>query len=345
MTRLGMMAFVCLLGSYMFTLSAFANISHIKVIYGEDSRVDLGEVQDGLFYDLAKSTAAMVPRQSIQERGSFATITGSLLADRGVCRDERFADQVTAAQCSGFLVAPDLLVTAGHCITGQRACDSHQWVFDFSIDVGSHYQLGSTEFEVDTRNVYACTEIIEQLVDRSTGDDYALIRLDREVEDRLPLEFRRSGEIVDRTSLVVIGHPTGLPTKVASDSWVRDNRDQAFFVANLDTFGGNSGSAVFDAYNGVVEGILVRGEQDYVFDHEQNCRRPKRCELNGCRGEDVARITRIPNLLEYTDLPDDDDIIDEDDDDVDDVDDVDPGEDDPAPEPRCFVFFGLRFCF
>jgi len=36
-----------------------------------------------------------------------------------------------------------------------------------------------------------------------------------------------------------------------------------FFDANLDTFGGNSGSPVFDARTNAVVGILVRGADDY----------------------------------------------------------------------------------
>ncbi|WP_420540401.1 S46 family peptidase (plasmid) [Paenibacillus polymyxa] len=41
---------------------------------------------------------------------------------------------------------------------------------------------------------------------------------------------------------------------------VRDNPPNAFFVANLDTYGGNSGSPVFNSDTHEVEGILVRGE-------------------------------------------------------------------------------------
>ncbi len=45
---------------------------------------------------------------------------------------------------------------------------------------------------------------------------------------------------------------------------MRSNRRREFFVANLDTYGGNSGSPVVDARTYVVEGILVRGEDDFV---------------------------------------------------------------------------------
>ena len=62
-------------------------------------------------------------------------------------------------------------------------------------------------------------------------------------------------------------------------------------MANLDTYGGNSGSAVFNAKTGLVEGILVRGEQDYV--QKGDCRVSNVCPADGCRGEDVTKILSV----------------------------------------------------
>ncbi|NKC16754.1 MAG: hypothetical protein GKR94_32545 [Gammaproteobacteria bacterium] len=42
------------------------------------------------------------------------------------------------------------------------------------------------------------------------------------------------------------------------------NTHEDYFVANLDPFGGNSGSPVFNADTLTVERILVRGEQDFA---------------------------------------------------------------------------------
>ena len=67
-------------------------------------------------------------------------------------------------------------------------------------------------------------------------------------------------------------------------------KDQ-FLVANLDTYGGNSGSAVFNATDGKIEGVLVRGEMDYVF--KNGCRISNVCATDACRGEDVTLIERV----------------------------------------------------
>ncbi len=264
-----------------------------KVIYGTDDRKDLYEVKNNLYRSLAQATAGMIPvDQVIPQSGDMFKVIGTRLQDDGICADAKFAKQITAANCSGFLVGEDLLVTAGHCIEDLADCSRYQWVFNYSID-----NAQKNDFLVQKDDVYACTEIIEQTLDRTTMDDYALVRLDRKVIGHTPLKFRTSGKIANNAQLVVIGHPSGLPTKIADGAAVRENSNNFFFQSNLDTFGGNSGSAVFDANNGLVEGILVRGERDYVPDSRKNCSRPKVCKNNACRGEDVTRITNIKSLI------------------------------------------------
>jgi len=262
-----------------------------KVIYGDDNRQDLYQVKDSRIKELARSTAAMVQYYQIaQAPHAMSNITGMTLAMRGVCQDQRFVNQLSAASCSGFLVAPDLLVTAGHCIQTQDDCDKNKWVFDFAIT--DHNQNGST-ITVPMGNVYGCKEIVSQELNNSNRLDYAVIRLDRKVMDRTPLKFRTSGKLRKRTSLFVIGHPSGLPTKVADHAYVRRLKS-GYFVANLDTFGGNSGSAVFNKETLEVEGILVRGDKDYTERRHENCLEVNHCRNRGCKGEEVTRITSVP---------------------------------------------------
>ena len=270
-----------------------ANASIEKVVYGEDDRLDIFETDNNLYTELARSTAAMVSRNKATRSGEVYKLSGRRLRERGICASAKFAEQVTIASCSGFLVAPNLLVTAGHCVRSARDCTSNVWVFDYGID-----SEGKKLFEVPASSVYKCKRIIKQRLDRGTKDDYALIELERTVDDRNPLDYRKEGTVEKGTELVVIGHPTGLPTKIAGGAWVRSNKNPVYFQSNLDTFGGNSGSAVFDAETGTVEGILVRGETDYVYDSSRGCRVPKQCSNEGCRGEDVTRITNIKALIE-----------------------------------------------
>src|SRR5262249_37357901 len=112
---------------------------------------------------------------------------------------------------------------------------------------------------------------------------------------------RRTGRIGDTQAVHVIGHPSGLPAKFAGGAAVRNNQPNAFFVANLDTYGGNSGSPVFNSDTHVVEGILVRGDADFV--QQGACSVSLICPTTGCRGEDCTRTiefaTNIPLVTDW----------------------------------------------
>lgn len=263
-----------------------------KVIYGEDNRVDVVNSNNSLFVELSRSTAAMISSVNLRpdEDNGTTRITGKTLRSSGICASERFASQIAAANCSGFLVGEDLLVTAGHCIRNNSDCRGYKWVFDYKVD---HEEQG--DVVVDSTSIYSCKSIVNRSLNSLNKDDWALIQLDRKVTDRTPLTYRTSGKPRVQDPLVVIGHPTGVPTKIADGANVR-SLSGTYFVANLDTFGGNSGSAVFNAHTGVVEGILVRGTTDYVYNRELKCQVSNVCTNSGCRGEDVTYITNIPEL-------------------------------------------------
>lgn len=285
------MKYILALTLSLVSLSALASNKVIDVIYGEDNRKDVFESTDSALVDLSKSTAAMIEMGNLKALSSGEIeISAGTLESRGICAKERFSQQISAANCSGFLVAPNILVTAGHCIKTESDCASYKWVFDFKVD---HSEQANVTVAKDA--VYSCKRIISRSLDQMSKDDYAVIELDRKALDRKPLSFRKKGKIAVGTSIAVIGHPTGLPTKIADGAKVRSQAGK-FFVANLDTYGGNSGSAVFNTQTGEVEGILVRGENDYVYDSNLGCQVSNVCADNACRGEDVTYITNIKEL-------------------------------------------------
>lgn len=275
---------------FALSLNLIAGTQSTNVVYGEDNREDVFESKNSIFVELAKSTAAMIKASTLSSRKGEVEITGKTLASRGVCLKERFSKQITAASCSGFLVAENILVTAGHCIKTEDDCKSYKWVFDYKVD---HADQGT--IKVSEEQVYGCSRIIERSLDSVSKNDFAVIELNRKVLDRSPLKFRRTGRINVGDSVLVIGHPTGLPTKIAAGANVRKLSGK-YFVSNLDTFAGNSGSAVFNASTSELEGILVRGENDYVQDSSLGCQVVNRCTDAGCRGEDVTYITNIGSL-------------------------------------------------
>lgn len=267
-----------------------------NVIYGTDGRLDVYQVTDDRLKTLADSTVALLKTTDISISGSTATLRGSNYGtEMGLCSTEKFREQDTAAFCSGTLVGPDTVLTAGHCITNVSDCQSTSFVFGFAVK-----SVGILPKTVASGEVYRCSQIIKQVL-TSNGADFAVIKLDRAVIGHAPLPVRASGEVSSSDSLVVIGHPVGLPTKITTGGTVRSVASDGFFVANLDTYGGNSGSAVINAATGVIEGVLVRGEQDFV--QKGSCVVSKVCAEGACRGEDVTKISSVRPYLPAVSAP------------------------------------------
>lgn len=272
-----------------FALLTNVEAARNKVIYGEDNRLDPEDALNSLHVEISKSTAAQIANYKLTAHKSVYLLKNETLEDSmNVCAEEKFSQQNSIARCSGFLVGPDLLVTAGHCVSSQSHCDGYSWAFDYRTDE-------IADGEIEKSKVYKCKKILVQALDSAAKSDYALIQLDRAVADRKPLSFRKSGKVATGAGLVVIGHPSGLPTKIAAGATVQDNSHDQFFKSDLDTFGGNSGSAVFDTKTGSVEGILVRGAKDYVMS-PKGCLVVNKCKdmsEAGCYGESVSRITKV----------------------------------------------------
>lgn len=260
-----------------------------SVIYGDDNRLDYYQEQDVNARKLSDSTVALVRLANINQTADTTTlVTEPYGSSLGLCSDEPFYSQETAAYCSGFLVAPDIIVTAGHCLMNIAACTQTKFVFGFRVEAE-----GQMPRVLPNDQVYGCKELI-YTVSEPEGEDFAIARLDREVVDHRPLHYRTEVKPAVGDSLTVMGYPAGLPLKIAGGANVRTVQAQ-FLVANTDTYGGNSGSAVFNNVSGNIEGILVRGEADYVL--KNGCRASNRCPNDGCRGEDITLFERvIPHL-------------------------------------------------
>ncbi len=264
-----------------------------KVVYGTDDRIDLYDETDPERREWAASTCGLVNNSSLQENnnGTYTLRTSAY----DVCDDEPFSSQPTAAFCTGFMVGEDIIATAGHCYDPSDL-SSTRFVFGFVMEDADTPVLTFSEDDV-----YQGVEILGRAL--AGNQDYAVIRVDRPIvaPGARAFSLRREGEIAVGAPVGVIGHPAGLPLKLAfgGNTAVRSNDNAGFFVANLDTYGGNSGSPVIDPLTGMIEGILVRGETDFVT--VGNCSRSNVVSNSGGRGEDVSKATSfmqfVPELL------------------------------------------------
>ncbi|MCB0361287.1 MAG: trypsin-like peptidase domain-containing protein [Bdellovibrionales bacterium] len=260
------------------------------VIYGLDDRLEYYQIQNPFLHELMDSTVALVQKHALKplSHGRYKVSGPQYGSAYGLCLSEPYYEQPSSAFCSGFLVSPDLIATAGHCIRSLQDCQNTAFLFGFALPAPAQV----TEIFEDNQ-VFFCSEVIESDI-AANGSDYSLVRLDRPVMGRPPLRMRRAGEMAVGEDIFVLGHPAGLPIKYSGGAKVRTVKSE-YYVANLDTYGGNSGSAVFNSQSGEVEGILVRGETDFVS--RNGCRVSNICTNLGCRGEDFTKISHITRLL------------------------------------------------
>ncbi len=192
-------------------------------------------------------------------------------------------------------MAKDLIATAAHCVENPDDLKSIRFVFGFRMKNETEGPM-----VIDNSDIYEGDNIVKRVFD-DNGPDWAIIKLKSSVVgDHKPVILRRSGKISDNESVYVIGHPVGLPTKFADGANVRNNNNESFFVCNLDTYGGNSGSPVFNSTTHELEGILVRGETDFIVT-ENGCRKSNVCPQNDpnlvCRGEDCTRSSEFGDFV------------------------------------------------
>ncbi len=267
------------------------NETQSKVVYGTDNRTDVYAHSDATLRSRAQqATVALMNPSSINTTNPNNVTFNSqtLQAAFSLCAGQRFLADPTPAFCSGTLIDDNLVLTAGHCITSASSCTNTRFVFKF-------YRPTATTLEtITTADIFSCTSIVarQQATVNGRNLDYAIVRIDRAATPRFtPAPVRAATTALPvGQSVTVIGSGSGVPFKIDSGGSVRDARSSTldYFVANTDTFGGNSGSGVYENAGYSVAGILVRGETDYVANG--SCNVVNTCTEAGCRGEDITYV-------------------------------------------------------
>jgi len=268
-----------------------------KAIYGTDTRCEIHELTDARIEENAKAVCTIIETRNTTDNGNgTTTLHGIRFQDfANLCDCEKYKNQPVVSTGTAFLVDPSIIITAAHCID-ENNINNFQIIFGFEILNG-----GATRTIIDNKNIYTASKILGWRLEDSTEIDWAVVQLNRPVLDKKPLvcDFTESSNIGD--SIYCIGHPTGLPKKIAIDGQI-NSANKHFYTANIDTYAGNSGSPIFNSQSHKVIGILVRGEPN-DFIKVGDCYQSQRCIFNNCTGEDVMKTMDYEHLIPDQKLP------------------------------------------
>lgn len=243
---------------------------------------------DAIILNQSKAVAMIVDQENLTKSLFKLKLVGKSLQENvQLCSDEKFSMKPSLIACTGFLVKSNILLTAGHCIVDENDCANKKIIFDV---LDSPSKFSNSNRSVSKAQVHNCKSIIARGQDDNR--DFSLIELEKSITDRSPLELSQSTLLSRPASVYMIGHPYGLSLMFSRSSSVStlDSND-LIFKASINSFQGNSGSPVFDSETHKVEGVLINGQEDLVFDSQNKCYRYR--VYNGAGGEGVLSISHI----------------------------------------------------
>lgn len=262
------------------------------VIYNGDSRAEVP--LEGQIHNLAKATAVLFEDRKVEtntKTNIWSLRTTPLKEYYPLCEDENFLEQPSLGFCTGVLIAPDKVLTAGHCFNNHNECENTKLTFGWSLTKAQQKDMPSSE-------VYNCQAIIAQKNSPSKGIDYAIIQLDRSVLNVKPVVIAKENTHKKGDPLLSLSYPLGLPLKKDLGHVLEDNSDKNLFKVAVDTFSGSSGSPLFNS-QGELVGILSMGMEDILEDDiyrvqkEGGCVNFNRCANGVCFGESFFKPSRI----------------------------------------------------
>lgn len=167
-------------------------------------------------------------------------------------------DGTTLSTCTVTLIAPDVVITAGHCMTNPTEdARTGSIIFGYETECNGARPAGYQP------TVVKCTEVIAQLWDGT--NDYCLIRIAAPAGGLgLPIRQMRHDMPAIGEQVFGLHHPNGAVMKLSKPqalpmaTVIGSSAGIIQVSSNFDVSGGSSGSALFDTA-GRVLGVLSNG--------------------------------------------------------------------------------------
>jgi V8-like Glu-specific endopeptidase len=272
-TKLTKLNFLSLISLTIGSFNALAMVTDTLAIpvHKDDNRAELYSAPNSI-QELGRSVPGQFSKETFVKKDGVYLLQSVSLArrHRTNCPNVKFSEQMVGPKCSGFLVAPNIVATAGHCMTSPEDCSNFLWAFDFKLKASGD----SSYTSIPTSSVYSCKKVLAQKYEYYEGIDYTLVQLDRNVEGRSPLVIDFNSDYIVGTPQFTLGYPSGLPLKYTDSGTLTKDLEKVYYTT-LDTFHGNSGSPTFDANTNKVTGIVSMGNGDYVWNASNTCKEVK----------------------------------------------------------------------